>query len=506
MQQHRDHYDVIIIGSGMGGLTVGNLLALEGYKVCVLEKNKQIGGSLQIYARDKVIFDSGVHYLGGLDKGQNLYQIFKYLGLMDKLKLKKMDTVFDKIMIAGDDTVYEYAQGYDNFIKKLLEFFPGEMEAIHAYCDKIKDICSRFPLYNLLPSDPNDTKASLLEIDTKGFIDSITENHALREVLAGNNGLYAGEAYKTPLYVHALIVNSYIESSYKCIDGGAQIAKYIGRNILKLGGDVIRHAHVTKIVEEDGKVTHVELANGEKIYATHFISNMHPAVTIRMTQSDLFKKAYRNRLNSIENSISSFTINVVFKKKAQKHFSHNYYVCNEGDVWSSGDYTQENWPKSYAIFVAYSSRSPEYADGMTILSYMKYEEVKQWENTYNIIGEEEDRGAAYEAFKKYKAEILLDSVEKRFPGMKDKIEKYYTATPLSYRDYIGNDDGSLYGVAKDYKDALKTFISPRTKLPNLYFTGQNLNLHGILGAAMSAIVTANALIGNDNIIEKIRNA
>src|SRR6187402_902897 len=131
MQQHYDHYDVIIIGSGMGGLTAGNLLAMEGYKVCVLEKNKQIGGCLQIYARDKVIFDSGVHYLGGLDKGQNLYQIFKYLGIMDKLHLKKMDEgVFDKIIIAGDDTVYEYAQGYDRFISKLLTYFPGEEKAL----------------------------------------------------------------------------------------------------------------------------------------------------------------------------------------------------------------------------------------------------------------------------------------------------------------------------------------------------------------------------------------
>ena len=66
-------YDIVIIGSGIGGLICGNVLAKEGLSVCVLEKNKQIGGSLQTFSRDKTVFDSGVHYIGGLDKGQNLY-------------------------------------------------------------------------------------------------------------------------------------------------------------------------------------------------------------------------------------------------------------------------------------------------------------------------------------------------------------------------------------------------------------------------------------------------
>ena len=67
-------------GSGMGGLVCADILGREGYSVCILEKNKQAGGSLQTYVRDRVIFDSGVHYLGGLGEGQNLYQVFKYLG------------------------------------------------------------------------------------------------------------------------------------------------------------------------------------------------------------------------------------------------------------------------------------------------------------------------------------------------------------------------------------------------------------------------------------------
>ena len=499
-------YDIIIIGSGMGGLVCGNLLALEGYKVCVLEKNKQIGGCLQVYVRDRVIFDSGVHYLGGLSEGQNLYQVFKYLGLIGKLKLQKLDEVFDKILIENDPNEYEYAQGYENFIRKMLFHFPEEERGLRLYCDKIKEICSKFPLYNLESSDETNAKASALEIDTKSFIESVTENPTLREVLAGNNALYAGQAGRTPLYVHALILNSYIEGSWKCVDGGSQIAKFLARNILHLGGKVIRNAEVKCIVEEGGIVTHVVLADGSKIFGDHFISNMHPVKTLELTQTDLIKKAYRNRLKNLENSISSFTINIVFKKQSYKYFRHNYYVFNEGCVWTTADYKEENWPMGYAVFVAASSKSPEYADGMTILAYMRFDDVKQWENTYNIVSKEEDRGESYEIFKKRKAEILLNSVERKFPGIKDKIETYYTATPLSYRDYIGNGDGSLYGITKDYKDALKTFISPRTKLPNLYFTGQNLNLHGILGTAMSAIVTTNALLGHDRIIEKIRNA
>ena len=248
-----ENFDVIIIGSGMGGLVCADILGKEGFKVCVLEKNKQIGGSLQTYARDKVIFDSGVHYLGGLAKGQNLYQIFKYLGIMDKLKLQQQDIdVFDKILIEGDDTEYCFAQGYENFISKLLIHFPDEEKALRTYCDKIKEICSKFPLYNLRSTNNIDEKSDVLEIDTKAYIESVTDNPRLQGILAANNALYAGQADKTPLYVHALILNSYIESSWKCVDGGSQIAKFIAKNIKENGGKIIRDCEVTKIVEENG--------------------------------------------------------------------------------------------------------------------------------------------------------------------------------------------------------------------------------------------------------------
>jgi all-trans-retinol 13,14-reductase len=499
-------YDVVIIGSGLGGLACGTILAKEGYKVCIIEKNKQIGGALQTFVRDRVIFDSGVHYVGGLEKGQNLYQLFKYLGIMDKLKLKKMDEdIVDGLMFADDPKVYKYAQGYDRFIKTLVSDFPDEEEAIRAYCDRIKEVCSKFPFYNLRTGDFFD-KVSVLEIDTQFFIESLTKNKRLQNVLAGTNLLYAGEPYKTPFYVHALVVNSYIESSYRFVDGGSQIARHLTREIVSRGGVLLKNTKIVKLKEGDGKLQYAETDKGEKFFGKLFISNVHPEKTLEMTESDLIKKAFRNRIKSLESSISTFFVNVVLHKDKFKYRNHNYYYFVQDDAWCNSNYTEETWPQGFALFYTATSRTGEYAEGVTIMAYMRFDEVKKWEQTFNTVSQEESRGDDYEEFKKVKTEKLFDLVETKFPGFKAAVKSYYAATPLSMRDYIGTDDGSLYGIVKDYREPMRTFISPRTKIPNLLLTGQNLNLHGVLGVTVSAVLTCSEVLGSDNLIEKVRNA
>ncbi len=370
----------------MGGLVCADLLSREGYSVCVIEKNKQIGGCLQTYVRDKVIFDSGVHYVGGLSKGQNLYQLFQYLGLMDKLKLRRMDEdAFDKIIMSNDGNEYPFAQGYDNFIERLTAYFPAEKNAIVAYCDKIKEVCSKFPLYNLDEKGSYDEKQSILDINTKTFIESLTANEKLQVVLAGNNFLYAGVGNETPLYVHALILNSYIQSSWKCIDGGSQIARLMTKNIRSRGGIIMRNTTVIKIVEEDGKVTHVQLQDGNKLYAKHFISNLHPAKTIELTETNMFKQVYKTRIHDLKDTISCFIVNIVLKKDSFKYHSCNYYYHKEGYLWKQTDYTENNWPLGYALFFSASSKHKEYADGVTIFAYMRYEDVQEWKDTFNTV-------------------------------------------------------------------------------------------------------------------------
>lgn len=499
-------YDVIIIGSGLGGLVCGAILSQHGYRVCIYEKNRQAGGCLQTYSREKVIFDSGVHYIGGLAPGENLYKVFKYLGIYDKLKLKRMDMDgFDHISFAGDDKIYKLAQGEENFIRTLLADFPEEEAALRAYCDKINEVCNKFPLYNLRTGDYEE-KRSVLHLNTASYLRSITGNEKLQQVLAGNNLLYAGMAEKTPFYVHALVLNSYMKSSWKCVDGGSQIGKLLCRRIRENGGNIIRNMAVTAIRGEGDQVDHIVLQDGTHARATHYISNLHPAQTMAMTHSDTLRSAYRNRVQQLENSVGAFVLNVVLKPGTFKYLNYNHYYHATPDAWAGINYRVEEWPQTYAMYVSASSRHETYADSLSVMTYMRYAEMEPWQHTIHTVLQPEGRGAAYEAFKQQKADLLIDCVEKQFPGFRHCIQSYYVATPLSYRDYIGTGDGSMYGIMKDSADPLRTMISARTKLSNLYLTGQNLNLHGILGVTISGVITSAELLGMDFLVDEINQS
>ncbi|SDH61906.1 phytoene desaturase family protein [Chitinophaga filiformis] len=499
-------YDVIIIGSGLGSLVCGAILSKNGYKVCIYEKNRQIGGCLQTFSRDKAIIDSGVHYIGGLAEGQNLNQVFRYLGIMDKMKLRQLDMDgFDHIHFGNEQKVYKLAQGYDNFTKQLLKDFPDEKDALHAYCEKMQEVCGKFPLFNLRMGDYRE-KEGVMGLDTYGFISSITKNERLQHVLAGNNLLYAGEQGKTPFYVHALVQHSYIESSWKCVDGGSQISRALNKVIKEHGGTIIRNTEVVRIVEFDGKVDHIVLANGEQVTARHFVSGLHPAKTMEMTESVSLRQAYKARICTLENTPGTFMLNVVLKPGTFPYRNYNYYHHDSDNAWDGVNYTSDNWPNTYALFVSAGTGKEQFADNLSIMTYMRYEDVARWHNTFNTDSHPDERCAEYQEFKKEKSEKLLDAVEKQYPGLRNCIHAYYSSTPLTYRDYLAMPEGSMYGIAKDASDPLKTMISAATRLPNLYLTGQNLNLHGILGVTMTAVVTSSVLLGMEKLINDINAA
>ena len=140
----------------------------------------------------------------------------------------------------------------------------------------------------------------------------------------------------------------------------------------------------------------------------------------------------------------------------------------------------------------------KYAKTGVIISYMQMQEVARWEGT--SVGR---RGADYEAFKQQHAERLLETVEQQFPGLRAAIKHYYTSTPLTYQDYTGAEGGGMYGVARDIHLGAACRVPHRTKVPNVYQTGQNINSHGILGVIVGTIVTCSEFLTAERIYQQI---
>ena len=502
----KEQYDVVIVGSGLGGLVSAIILAKEGYSVCVLEKNNQYGGNLQTFVRDKTIFDTGIHYIGGLGEGENLHQYFKYLGIIDKLNLKQLDkNAFDIISFEDDKIEYPHAQGYENFVHQLEKYFPEEKENIENYCEKLKSICDSFPLYNLEWEGKYDSE--ILTLNAKETIDAFTQNEKLKAVLVGSNFLYAGLPDKSPFYVHALIVNSYIQSSWRCINGGSQITKQLLKQLKIHGGEFYKHKEVTRFEIENHKVISVQMKDGSQVSGTYFISNIEPKTTLKMAGEENFRKPFYNRIQSLEGVLSAFSLYIVFKPETFKYINHNYYhFKNSSEVWSAHEYDENSWPKMYMASMNASKKEEIWADGMTFITYMKFDDVLPWTETFNTTVQKNDRGESYEEFKSRKASKFLDEIEIKFPGIKDCIQSIHTSTPLSYRDYIGGDNGNMYGYVKDSNNPMKTLIPSKTKLENLYLTGQSINMHGVLGVTIGAVVTCSEIVGKEYLITKISQA
>jgi all-trans-retinol 13,14-reductase len=130
---------------------------------------------------------------------------------------------------------------------------------------------------------------------------------------------------------------------------------------------------------------------------------------------------------------------------------------------------------------------------------MTADEVQQWNETFNrsIIQQLSSRGGEYEAFKAAKAAEIIEELQHLFPNIKAAAQSVHTSSPLSYRDFIGAEEGNMYGYLKEYKHPLNSLISTKTKVKNLFLTGQNVKMHGVLGVTITAFSCCLMMLGKE---------
>ena len=328
-------YDVVIIGSGLGGLACGRILSEAGERVLVLESGTQAGGCLQSYKRKGFAFDTGFHYVGGLDEGQSLYAAFRLLGLLS-LPWKRLDTEFDRVTI-GERT-FAFAQGFDAFTRRLTEDFPEESDALRRYARLLQQMSVQ--QWDALNPHNNEPFASspLFDQNAYQYLTETFRNPLLIQVLSGTSLKTELRRESLPLFSFLHGNSSFVESSWRLAGDSSLLVQALVDGIRVNGGEVVCRARVTELVERGGKLAYAVCSNGERYEADLFISDIHPAQTCDLLKDELLlKKSYRNRMHRLANTFGMFTVSLLLKPGSVEYFNWNHYVYpKHADVFSTG--------------------------------------------------------------------------------------------------------------------------------------------------------------------------
>ena len=476
---------VIIIGSGLGGLTCGFILQKNGYDVTVLEQGHQIGGCLQCFSRQGVKFETGMHFIGSAAEGQTMNRLMNFL-CMNDVELSPLDPKgYDTIALAGE--IFRFPNGRDAFVEQMSSYFPKEKDNLKHYIDLVARIASASTL-NSLTSEERDL-AMNTEYQTRSInevLEGLFRDEMLRNVLVGNLPLYAAERDKTPFAQHAFIMDFYNQSAFRVVGGSDAIAQSLARSIKEMGGQVLTDKRACRIRCNETQATGVETADECFFPADYVVSTVHPARLLELLDTKLIRPAFRSRLSNIPNTTGCFTLYVKFKENTMPYMNTNFYGYHNSSPWDSDQHDY--------LYMHHCHRDKaRFAKSGVVLSYMKMDEVARWQGTYV-----RHRGTDYEAFKHEHAEQLIQDVERHHPGFTAAIDTYYTSTPLTYLDYTGTENGSMYGVAKDIHLGPAGRVPYRTKVPNLFLAGQNVNSHGMMGVLVGTIVTCSELLKQSN--------
>ena len=490
----------VIIGGGLGGLFTGAILAKEGIQVTVLEKNATIGGGLQTFRRFGEDFDTGMHVIGGMQPGGNIYRICQYLGIIDKVQVMPVDSdCMDSLYFAEDKTTYKIQKGKEGFVNSLAAYFPEERQNLGSYVEAVYSITNSVDLFNLRPSsDLFKMQSEDFLMSADAFVAKYIMNPKLRSIVSYMNPLYGGRHDETPAFIHAIISVLYINGASRFVGGSFKFAHLLASVIEGTGGEVLANEKVEWVEVNDRHVDYVKTQKGKEYQVDYYISAIHPCTLLRMVPKKAFPKAYCMRLNSIPNSYSAFSVYIKLKPNTFPYINHSeYYMTRYDEIWNFGE-AHEYWPLGFLFMTPPEESQGEYSNKVLITAPMLYEEVAQWENT--TVGH---RGAGYEAWKKQKTKQLLDKVEEMHPDFMACIERVNASSPLTIRDFYGVKEGALSGYSKDYKNMALSQVPVLTKVDNLLLTGQNNNLHGFCGVPLTAINTAEAILGRNYILNKI---
>ena len=498
-------YDVIVIGSGAGGLTAALALAQAGRKVLVLEQHDRPGGWTHSFTLGNYRFSPGVHYIGDLQEGGGLRNIYDGLGVSQDLAFVELNPDgYDHIYI-GERRV-DFPKGRERLIEQLKSQFPGEADGIDSY---FADVMSMMEGLSRVRdwSKPLKSARGVREVLKWGratgrdLINAHIGDPVLRGVLSGQAGDHGLPPSQVSAFMHAGVTYHYLNGGYYPLGGAFTLPRAFVRGLKRAGGEIRLQCRVKRILLEGSKVQGVELDTGEVIRADVVVSNADPSVTFgQLISRESLSSGLRRKVDSARYSTSClslfFATDMDLRAEGLDSGNSWYYAHEDVDkIYSDGltdAVLSEDTPAGMFLTVTTLKDPSKMHSGQHTcesFAFVGYEAFEKWAHTkYGA------RTADYDAMKEDLAWRMVRGLEKRIPGLSRHIVFYSLGTPLTNEHYLNATRGNLYGIEKSPVQVGPGAFSPRTEFGGLFLCGASTLSHGVAGVTASGIDAARAVL------------
>ncbi len=484
---------VLIIGAGIGGLSLAIILAKLGFDVTVLDKNQRPGGLMRSYTREGLACEVGIHYLGSLDKGQVLRKFFDYLGVTDLIPVTRMgqDGVIDRYMFdspAARPQSFDLPSGMEAYEENLLKAFPADGNKIRQLLRPMRWAAEQLHALDILYARDND--ASLLEqFQPLGeILNKLQCPPGLRSILAIPASWIGVPLDDCPAFYHNMALASYVSSSWRLDCTGADMAEAVAGRLRELGGKIRTGAEVSRIEVSSRGVTGLHLNSGELLPAGMIIGAVHPKIVLSMLAPGTVKPSYRRLIAGLRDTHGIFSVHARINGRTHPELPYNLFKVATDQAGNVPDL------KYYQI----RQSKKEDVSILSILTSGKNEIWRPWENTKTG-----QRGDTYIATKNRHARELIREAEQMLGTFRDlKILDVYT--PLTIRDWVSSPGGSAYGVQRSSSQMMTAALLNRTAVHGLFLAGQNVMAPGVIGAITGSFNTAKLILGADEFRKQVQ--
>lgn len=497
-------YDVIIIGSGIGGLTCGAFLAKHGKRVLIVEQHFKPGGCVTSFSRQGFTFDVP-SVVGSMSKEFGYGRILSELGIFDRLEFIKLDKLFH--FIFPDLTVECFAKA-DRYQAELESLFPDEKRGLCRYFSLMRSLMRELQDSSYAPGWLQYLRypfryprlvcyagKCLQDILDRFFKD------ARLKIILGGGWQYLGIPPSRLSAAYMLFMyQSYIgEGTYAPRGGFQKMADVFADVFREMGGELRFQSAVNRITIRGGRASGIVLDSGEEIAGKAIVSNADMKKTfLELVGREQLTGKLIKRVDSTEMSASGVVVSLGVRMTAPETFNCGTVIYHpswdavnaDWEAFVTHDVVTDFRKQTFGLEVrslADRALAPSGCHTVKIIDFpVSYQYQNQWMRN--------NRGA-YLKLKEQMGEHLIAAAEQVLPGLSRHVLVSDVSAPLTYERYLRATDGAWYDAACIPEQVGLSRMPSRTPIPGLYLTGaKSFPGHGIVAAMQSGAFTADILL------------